>query len=200
MTRRFDGGRLVVASHNPGKVQEIDDLLRPFDVEPVSAGELGLPEPVEDGLTFEANAILKAEAAANQSGLPALSDDSGLAVTALDGAPGIFSARWGGPEKDFQHAMQRVQEEIGENPDRSAQFVCALALAWPDGHVETFLGSVDGTLVWPPQGDRGFGYDPMFMPLGGDETFSEMDQVHKHTISHRADAFRKLVIACFETS
>ena len=200
MTRRFDGGRLVVASHNPGKVQEIDDLLRPFDVEPVSAGELGLPEPVEDGLTFEANAILKAEAAANQSGLPALSDDSGLAVTALDGAPGIFSARWGGPEKDFQHAMQRVQEEIGENPDRSAQFVCALALAWPDGHVETFLGSVDGTLVWPPQGDRGFGYDPMFMPLGGDETFSEMDQVHKHAISHRADAFRKLVTACFETS
>jgi XTP/dITP diphosphohydrolase len=200
MTRRFDGGRLVVASHNPGKVREIDDLLRPFDVEPVSAGELGLPEPVEDGLTFEANAILKAEAAANQSGLPALSDDSGLAVTALDGAPGIFSARWGGPEKDFQHAMQRVQEEIGENPDRSAQFVCALALAWPDGHVETFLGSVDGTLVWPPQGDRGFGYDPMFMPLGGDETFSEMDQVHKHAISHRADAFRKLVTACFETS
>ena len=172
MTRRFDGGRLVVASHNPGKVREIDDLLRPFAVEPVSAGELGRPEPVEDGLTFEANAILKAEAAANQSGLPALSDDSGLAVTALDGAPGIFSARWGGPEKDFQHAMQRVQEEIGENPDRSAQFVCALALAWPDGHVETFLGSVDGTLVWPPQGDRGFGYDPMFMPLGGDETFS----------------------------
>ena len=200
MTRRFDGGRLVVASHNRGKVREIDDLLRPFDVEPVSAGELGLPEPVEDGLTFEANAILKAEAAANQSGLPALSDDSGLAVTALDGAPGIFSARWGGPEKDFQHAMQRVQEEIGENPDRSAQFVCALALAWPDGHVETFLGSVDGTLVWPPQGDRGFGYDPMFMPLGGDETFSEMDQVHKHAISHRADAFRKLVTACFEPS
>ena len=199
MTRYFDGDRLVVASHNPGKVREIEDLLRPFDVEPVSAGELGLPEPVEDGLTFEANAILKAEAAANQSGLPALSDDSGLAVTALDGAPGIFSARWGGPEKDFQHAMQRVQEEIGENPDRSAQFVCALALAWPDGHVETFLGSVDGTLVWPPQGDRGFGYDPMFMPLGGDETFSEMDQVHKHAISHRADAFRKLVTACFET-
>ena len=199
MTRRFDGGRLVVASHNPGKVREIDDLLRPFDVEPVSAGELGLPEPVEDGLTFEANAILKAEAAANQSGLPALSDDSGLAVTALDGAPGIFSARWGGPEKDFQHAMQRVQEEIGDNLDRSAQFVCALALAWPDGHVETFLGTVDGTLVWPPQGDRGFGYDPMFMPLGGDETFSEMDQKHKHAISHRADAFRKLVTACFET-
>jgi len=199
MTRCFDGGRLVVASHNPGKVREIDDLLRPFDVQPVSAGELGLPEPVEDGLTFEANAILKAEAAANQSGLPALSDDSGLVVTALDGAPGIFSARWGGPEKDFWHAMQRVHEEIGENPDRSAQFVCALALAWPDGHVETFLGTVDGTLVWPPQGDRGFGYDPMFMPLGGDETFSEMDQAHKHAISHRADAFRKMVTACFET-
>lgn len=199
MTRRFEGGRLVVASHNPGKVREIDDLLRPYDAEPVSAGALGLPEPIEDGLTFEANAILKAEAAATRSGLPALSDDSGLAVGALDGAPGIYSARWGGPEKDFQHAMQRVQDEVGDNPDRSAQFVCALALAWPDGHVETFEGTVDGTLVWPPRGDRGFGYDPMFLPLGRDETFGEMDQAHKHTISHRADAFRQLVAACFES-
>ena len=199
MTRRFEGGRLVVASHNPGKVREIDDLLRPFDAEPVSAGELGLPEPVEDGLTFVANAVLKAEAAATRSGLPALSDDSGLAVAALDGAPGIYSARWGGPKKDFQHAMQRVQEEVGDNPDRTAQFVCVLALAWPDGHVETFEGTVDGTLVWPPRGDRGFGYDPMFLPVGRDETFGEMDQAHKHTISHRADAFRQLVAACFES-
>ena len=199
MTRRFEGGRLVVASHNPGKVREIDDLLRPFDAEPVSAGELGLPEPVEDGLTFVANAVLKAEAAATRSGLPALSDDSGIAVAALDGAPGIYSARWGGPKKDFQHAMQRVQEEVGDNPDRTAQFVCVLALAWPDGHVETFEGTVDGTLVWPPRGDRGFGYDPMFLPVGRDETFGEMDQAHKHTISHRADAFRQLVAACFES-
>ncbi len=200
MTRHFEGGRLVVASHNPGKVREIDDLLRPFDIEAIAASVLCLPEPVEDGLTFEANAILKAEAAATRSGLPALSDDSGLTVASLDGAPGIYSARWGGPEKDFRHAMLRVHEEVGDNPDRSAQFVCALALAWPDGHIETFLGTVGGTLVWPPRGDCGFGYDPMFTPVGYGKTFGEMDQAHKHEISHRADAFRKLVAACFETS
>ncbi|MDD9917661.1 MAG: RdgB/HAM1 family non-canonical purine NTP pyrophosphatase [Rhodospirillaceae bacterium] len=199
MTRRFEGGRLVVASHNPGKVREIDDLLQSYDAEPVSAGELGLPEPVEDGLTFVANAILKAESAATRSGLPALSDDSGLAVAALDGAPGIYSARWAGPEKDFQYAMQRVQDEVGDAPDRNAQFICVLALAWPDGHVETFEGTVDGTLVWPPRGDRGFGYDPMFLPKGHDETFGEMDPAHKHAISHRAAAFRQLVAACFES-
>tara|TARA_B100000676_G_C17977853_1_gene787189 strand:+ start:503 stop:1105 length:603 start_codon:yes stop_codon:yes gene_type:complete len=199
MTRRFEGGRLVVASHNPGKVREIDDLLQSYDAEPVSAGELGLPEPVEDGLTFVANAILKAESAATRSGLPALSDDSGLAVAALDGAPGIYSARWAGPEKDFQYAMQRVQDEVGDAPDSNAQFICVLALAWPDGHVETFEGTVDGTLVWPPRGDRGFGYDPMFLPKGHDETFGEMDQAHKHAISHRAAAFRQLVAACFES-
>ena len=199
MTRRFEGGRLVVASHNPGKVREIDDLLQSYDAEPVSAGELGLPEPVEDGLTFVANAILKAESAATRSGLPALSDDSGLAVAALDGAPGIYSARWADPEKDFQYAMQRVQDEVGDAPDRNAQFICVLALAWPDGHVETFEGTVDGTLVWPPRGDRGFGYDPMFLPKGHDETFGEMDQAHKHAISHRAAAFRQLVAACFES-
>lgn len=199
MTRRFEGGRLVVASHNPGKVREIDELLRPFDAAPVSAGQLGLPEPVEDGLTFEANAILKAEAAATRSGLPALSDDSGLAVSALNGDPGIYSARWAGPGKDFQHAMQRVEGELGDNPDRSATFVCVLALAWPDGHREVFEGNVAGTLVWPPRGDRGFGYDPMFLPDGYDETFGEMDQTQKHAISHRADAFRQLVAACFES-
>ena len=199
MTRRFEGGRLVVASHNPGKVREIDDLLQSYDAEPVSAGELGLPEPVEDGLTFVANAILKAESAATRSGLPALSDDSGLAVAALDGAPGIYSARWAGPEKDFQYAMQRVQNEVGDAPDRNAQFICVLALAWPDGHVETFEGTVDGTLVWPPRGDCGFGYDPMFLPKGHDETFGEMDPARKHAISHRAAAFRQLVAACFES-
>ena len=199
MTRRFEGGRLVVASHNPGKVREIDDLLQSYDAEPVSAGELGLPEPVEDGLTFVANAILKAESAATRSGLPALSDDSGLAVAALDGAPGIYSARWAGPEKDFQYAMQRVQDEVGDAPDRNAQFICVLALAWPDGHVETFEGTVDGTLVWPPRGDCGFGYDPMFLPKGHDETFGELDPAHKHAISHRAAAFRQLVAACFES-
>ena len=199
MTRRFEGGRLVVASHNPGKVREIDDLLQSYDAEPVSAGELGLPEPVEDGLTFVANAILKAESAATRSGLPALSDDSGLAVAALDGAPGIYSARWAGPEKDFQYAMRRVQDEVGDAPDRNAQFICVLALAWPDGHVETFEGTVDGTLVWPPRGDCGFGYDPMFLPKGHDETFGEMDPARKHAISHRAAAFRQLVAACFES-
>jgi XTP/dITP diphosphohydrolase len=199
MTRRFEGGQLIVASHNPGKVREIDDLLRPFDATPVSAEKLGLPEPVEDGLTFEANAILKAEAAATRSGLPALSDDSGLAVAALNGAPGIYSARWAGPAKDFLHAMQRVQDEVGSISDRSASFVCALALAWPDGHIETFEGTIDGDLVWPPRGARGFGYDPMFQPRGFGETFGEMDQTQKHEISHRAAAFRQLVAACFDT-
>ena len=199
MARNFEGTQLVVASHNPGKIREIDDLLRPFDVAPVSAGELGLPEPVEDGLTFEANAVLKAAAAALRSGLPALSDDSGLTVTALDGAPGIYSARWAGPDKDFGHAMQRVRDEVAGNADRGAKFVCALALAWPDGHVEVFEGAVAGVLVWPPRGGRGFGYDPMFLPHGFTETFGEMDQTRKHEISHRADAFRQLVAACFET-
>ncbi len=198
MARNFEGTQLVVASHNPGKIREIDDLLRPFDVAPVSAGELGLPEPVEDGLTFEANAVLKA-AAALRSGLPALSDDSGLTVTALDGAPGIYSARWAGPDKDFGHAMQRVRDEVAGNADRGAKFVCALALAWPDGHVEVFEGAVAGDLVWPPRGGRGFGYDPMFLPHGFTETFGEMDQTRKHEISHRAEAFRQLVAACFET-
>ena len=199
MARNFEGTQLVVASHNPGKIREIDDLLRPFDVAPVSAGELGLPAPVEDGLTFEANAVLKAAAAALRSGLPALSDDSGLTVTALDGAPGIYSARWAGPDKDFGHAMQRVRDEVAGNADRGAKFVCALALAWPDGHVEVFEGAVAGDLVWPPRGGRGFGYDPMFLPHGFTETFGEMDQTRKHEISHRAEAFRQLVAACFET-
>jgi XTP/dITP diphosphohydrolase len=196
MSRRFDGGRLVIASHNPGKVREIDELLRPFRVEVVSAGALGLPEPEETGTSFAENAILKARAAAEGARLPALADDSGLVVQALGGAPGITSARWAGPSKDFDVAMKRVHDELGTK-DRSAYFFAALALCWPDGHCEVFEGRVDGTLVWPPRGLKGFGYDPMFLPAGGRETFGEMDPQKKHDISHRADAFRKLVQACF---
>jgi XTP/dITP diphosphohydrolase len=197
MLRQFEQGRLVVASHNPGKVREIGDLLKPFKVSLVSAAALDLPEPVEDGLSFKANAIIKAKAAAERSSLPALSDDSGLAVTALGGRPGIFSARWADPGKGFQAAMQRVEDELGDTLDRSAQFVCALALAWPDDHVEVFEGIVAGTLIWPPRGQLGFGYDPMFLPEGCSETFGEMDPATKHDISHRADAFRQLVAGCF---
>ncbi|MBF0561268.1 MAG: RdgB/HAM1 family non-canonical purine NTP pyrophosphatase [Alphaproteobacteria bacterium] len=189
--------RLVVASHNLGKVREIGDLLAPFAIKVVSAGELGLPEPEETGTTFASNAVLKALASAKAANQPALADDSGLAVAALSGAPGIYSARWGGPNKDFQAAMARVEQELSGLPDRRAHFVCVLALAWPDGHCETFDGQVHGTLVWPPRGTRGFGYDPIFQPDGYAMTFGEMDPVEKHAISHRAEAFRKLVSACF---
>jgi len=194
--RRFAAPRLVIASHNPGKLREIADLMSPFAVEVVSAAALGLAEPEETGTTFAANAELKARAAASASGMPALADDSGLAVDALDGAPGIYSARWAGPEKDFDAAMARVERELGAR-ERGASFVCALALCWPDGHCEIFEGRVDGALVWPPRGALGFGYDPMFVPAGRTETFGEMDQAEKHRISHRADAFAKLVAACF---
>ena len=197
MSRRCEGTRLVVASHNPGKVREIGELLRPRGFRPVSASELKLPEPEETGATFIENATIKASAAALAAKLPALADDSGLVVPALGGAPGIHSARWAGPERDFAAAMRRVQSELGDTPDRRAHFICALALAWPDGHVETFEGRVDGTLVWPPRGTRGFGYDPMFLPEGGDLTFGEMEPMAKHAISHRARAFAKLVEQCF---
>ncbi|WP_448500663.1 RdgB/HAM1 family non-canonical purine NTP pyrophosphatase [Sphingomonas sp.] len=198
--RKLAPGRLVIASHNPGKVHEIRELLAPYGIEPVSAADLDLPEPEETGTTFVANAELKAMQAADLSGLPALADDSGLCVEALGGDPGIFSARWAGPEKDFTVAMQAVEDKlaaIDPAPSRSAHFVCALALAWPDGHSEVFEGRVDGTLVWPPRGDRGFGYDPMFLPDDGRETFGEMNPAAKHAISHRADAFRQLVEAVF---
>jgi len=196
-TRRLAAGdRLVIASHNPGKVREIEALVAPHGVSVVSAGDLGLAEPEETGTTFAGNAALKAEAAAAASGLPALADDSGLAVTALDGQPGIHSARWGGPSRDFTAAMRRVEDALDSKADRSAHFVCALALAWPDGGTELFEGRVDGRLVWPPRGDRGFGYDPMFLPDGGSQTFGEMDPDAKHAISHRADAFRKFAAAC----
>ena len=197
MARRFSEPELVIATHNPGKLVEIAELLEPYGTNVLSAGELGLPEPVEDGLTFIANAEIKARAATEGSGKPALSDDSGLAVPALGGDPGIYSARWAGPDKDFDMAMRSVHEELGDK-DRRAYFVAALALCWPDRHMEVFEGPVDGTLVWPPRGDKGFGYDPMFQPDGYDITFGEFAPSAKHDISHRADAFAKLVAACFQ--
>jgi XTP/dITP diphosphohydrolase len=200
MARRFRGGRLVVASHNAGKVREIADLLKPHDAHIVSASELGLAEPEETGTTFTANAELKALAAARATGLPALADDSGLAVAALDGRPGIYSARWAGPKRDFSDAMERVDQELGPDADRRAWFVSALSLAWPDGHCETYEGRVTGTLVWPPRGELGFGYDPMVQPDGHGMTVGEMAPDDKHAISHRAVAFRKLIDACFDVA
>jgi XTP/dITP diphosphohydrolase len=211
--RKLQPGQLVIASHNEGKVREIRDLLGPYGIVPVSAAELDLPEPDEIGATFADNADLKARQAADLSGLPALADDSGLCVDALDGRPGIHSARWAlvdpsvapeaGPgevvgQRDFGFAMRRVEAELeaaGPEASRAAHFVCALCLCWPDGRAEIFEGRVDGVLVWPPRGDRGFGYDPMFQPFGCSETFGEMDPAEKHRISHRADAFGKLVAA-----
>lgn len=197
MARRLTPGtRLVIATHNPGKLREIDDLLRPYGFAVVSAGALGLPEPVEDAPDFIGNARIKALAAAQASGLPALADDSGFCVAALDGRPGVFSARWAGPGKDFGAAMARVNAELGEARDRRAWFIAALCLAWPDLHTETFEGRVDGTVVWPPRGTRGFGYDPMFLPDGASETFGEIVPEAKHAVSHRARAFAQLLDAC----
>ena len=197
--RKLGPGRLVIASHNDGKVREINDLLAPLGIEAVSAKKLGLNDPEETGTTFAENAILKARAAAEASGLPALADDSGLAVTALAGAPGIFSARWAGEPRDFGLAMKKVERAVFDTgtEDFSARFVCVLALAWPDGHTETFEGDVKGLLVFPPRGDKGFGYDPIFVPDGYHITFGEMAPEEKHSISHRADAFRKLMKAHF---
>ena len=193
---------LVIATHNPGKAREIAELLEPYIPKFYSAGELDLVEPEETGSTFEENAVLKAKAAAEASGKVALADDSGLAVTALGGDPGIYSARWGGPDKDFNLAMRKVHEALlekqGDAGDRSAAFVCVLALAWPDGRVKTFEGRVTGTLTWPGRGDKGFGYDPIFIADGHDMTFAEMEPAEKHRISHRAQAFAKLVDNCFE--
>jgi len=196
------GGKLVIATHNAGKLREIAALIEPLGIECVSAGELGLPEPEEIGVTFADNADLKAREAADLSGLPALSDDSGLCVDALHGRPGIFSARWAEDadgNRDWMRAMERVWTEAqATEPDAppAAHFACALAIAWPnDGQTENFEGRVDGTLTWPPRGEKGFGYDPMFVPAGYDVTFGEMDPGKKHSISHRADAFRKLVAA-----
>ena len=199
MSRKFNAkDRMVIASHNSGKVREITDLLQPLGIQIIGAADLGLIEPEETGQTFIENAVLKAELAAQASGLPALADDSGLVVNALGGAPGIYSARWAGPDKDFTHAMRRVSEALllGGNPDRSCSFVCALALSWPDGHTESFEGRVAGTVTWPARGERGFGYDPIFTPNGYSQTFGEMDPEHKHAMSHRADAFSQLLSSC----
>jgi XTP/dITP diphosphohydrolase len=197
--RRFTGSGLIVATHNPGKLREIVELLSPYGIHVSSAAEHGLPEPEETGTSFLANAELKAMAAALAAGVPALSDDSGLAVDALDGAPGIYSARWAGPNKDFAGAMARIERELAErgSDNRRAHFISALTLAWPDGHYESFEGRVSGTLTFPPRGDRGFGYDPIFVPDGMSQTFGEMHEATKHRISHRARAFSQLVEACF---
>lgn len=199
MARAFRDHKLIIASHNPGKVREIGDLLRPYDIKVISASSLGLEEPVEDGESFSENACIKALAAASAGEIPALADDSGLVVHALDGKPGIYSARWAGPDKNFHQAMAEVERKLTQSgsDDRSAHFTCALCVAWTDGHVEVFVGRVDGHLVWPPRGDKGFGYDPVFVADGQQVTFGEMDPDDKHAISHRADAFRKLVDGCF---
>jgi XTP/dITP diphosphohydrolase len=222
-------GRLVIATHNPGKLAEMRELLIPYGIDAISAGELGLPEPDETGMSFRDNARIKAEAAAKAAGLPAFADDSGLAVDALDGAPGIYSARWAGPDKDFRRAMATIEQKINERgamtaEQRRAHFVSALCVAWPDGHLDEFEARVDGTLVWPPRGDQGFGYDPMFLPDGQNRTFGEMSSEEKHSLppparnqaewspvsrpdcapnekvglSHRARAFLKLAEACLE--
>ncbi len=199
--RKLTPGKLVIASHNQGKVKEIRALLGPYGIDPVSAAELDLLEPEETGTTFIANAELKAMAAADLSGLVALSDDSGLCVEALGGEPGVYTANWAetpGGTRDWLMAMTKVEERLtalGPDTSRSARFVCTLALAWPDGHVEWFEGSVDGSLVWPPRGDKGFGYDPVFVPLGHDRTFGEMSPEEKAPLTHRARAFEKLVAA-----
>ena len=201
-------GRLVIATHNPGKLAEMRDLLAPYGIDAISAGDLGLAEPDETAMTFRDNARIKAEAAAQAAGLPAFSDDSGLAVDALGGAPGIHSARWAGPDRNFQRAMAAVEEKLRERgatapAQRTAHFVSALCVAWPDRHVEEFEARIDGTLVWPPRGDKGFGYDPMFLPDGHTRTFGEMSSEEKHGLpphgqglSHRARAFLKLAEAC----
>jgi len=201
MARKFTAERLIIASHNAGKIREMVDLMAPYDVTVCAAGELGLAEPEETGTTFIANAELKARAAATVSEFPAFSDDSGLVVPALDGQPGIYSARWAGASRDFNVAMARVKTELGHNSGNAegadAYFVSALSLCWPDGHCENFEGEVHGTLSFPARGEHGFGYDPIFIPAGYRITFGEMEPKEKHTLSHRARAFEKLVAACF---
>jgi XTP/dITP diphosphohydrolase len=210
MAHRQIAGRLVIATHNPGKLAEMRDLLAIYGVDAISAGELGLPEPDETGTTFRANARIKAQAAAKAANMPAFADDSGLAVDALDGQPGIHSARWAGPDKDFRGAMNKIQTLLMERgakvvERRRGHFVSALCVAWPDGHLEEFEATVDGTVVWPPRGMLGFGYDPLFLPDGQTKTFGEMSSEDKHGLpprgrglSHRARAFLKLAEACLE--
>ena len=208
MTDRRLSGKVVIATHNSGKLREMRELLAPYGIEAVSAGELHLAEPDETGLTFIANAYIKAKAACDASGLPAFSDDSGLCVEALNGDPGIYSARWAGPEKDFSAAMAKIEAELAkkeakEPSQRRAHFISALSIVWPDGEQIEVEGRVDGTLVWPPRGDAGFGYDPMFLPDGHSRTFGEMTSIEKHGLpplglglSHRARAFTMLAKLC----
>jgi XTP/dITP diphosphohydrolase len=212
MPHRPIAGRLVIATHNPGKLAEMRDLLAIYGIDAISAGELGLAEPEETGTTFRANARIKAESAAKASNQPAFADDSGLAIDALDGDPGILSARWAGPDKDFRSAMNKIQTLLVERGAKTAErrrghFVSALCVAWPDGHVEEFEATVDGTVVWPPRGNLGFGYDPLFLPDGQTKTFGEMSAEDKHGLpprgrglSHRARAFLKLAEACLAKS
>ena len=207
MTRKLTPGKLVIASHNQGKVREIRALLAPFGIEPVSAGDLGLPEPEETETSFAGNALIKARASALGSGIVALADDSGLMVDALGGAPGVYTADWaekrafeGGPGRDWYMAMGKVEgklAELGADVDRSAHFICTLAIVWPDGEEAVFEGRISGSLVWPPRGGKGFGYDPVFLPQGQTQTFGEMDPDAKLAMNHRADAFAKLVSAAF---
>lgn len=207
MTRRLGPGKLVIATHNAGKLKEIQALLEPYGLECLSAGSLGLPEPEETGTTFVENALIKARAAAEASQLPALADDSGLSVAALGGAPGVYTADWaekgpreGGPGRDWYMAMGKVEgklAELGPDAPRDAWFSCVLAIAWPDGESAVYEGRVDGTLTWPPRGTLGFGYDPVFIKTGDTRTFAELDPAEKHAISHRADAFAKLVAEQF---
>lgn len=196
--RSFQSDELLIATHNKGKAKEIVALLKPsLSVRKFyTSADLGLTEPVEDGYSFSENAKIKALSAARISGKVALADDSGLAVNSLGGAPGIYSARWGGEPRDFEKAMHRVHDALGDAMDRSAYFICVLALAWPDGHTEVFEGCVDGKIVWPARGDKGFGYDPIFQPDGYEVTFGEMDLEQKYKISHRAKAFQNLVDEC----
>lgn len=200
MARKFEDAELVIASHNAGKVREIGELLQPYAISLTSAGALGLPEPEETGTTFAANAALKAHASVAGSGLAALADDSGFSIAALDGAPGIHAARFAQRDdgtRDYAWAMQSLHEAAADAGNDMAWFTCALALAWPDGHAEIFEGRVAGSIIWPPRGGVGFGYDPMFVPEGGDLTFGEMEPADKHAISHRAIAFQKMIEACF---
>ena len=209
MTRRLGSGSLVIATHNAGKLEEISALLDPYGVKCISAGSLGLPEPPETGTTFVQNALIKARAAAEASGLPALADDSGLSVDALDGRPGVYTADWaerqhfeGDPGRDWYMAMGKVEgmlQQKGADVDRSCAFHCVLALAWPDGEQAVYEGTAPGTLTWPPRGEMGFGYDPVFVPKGREQTFAEIAPEEKHAISHRADAFAKLVAEQFGT-
>ncbi|WP_324827421.1 RdgB/HAM1 family non-canonical purine NTP pyrophosphatase [Qipengyuania zhejiangensis] len=203
MTRRLGSGSLVIATHNAGKLKEISALLEPYGIKCISAGSLGLPEPAETGTTFVQNALIKARAAAEASGLVALADDSGLSVAALGGRPGVYTADWaerqwfeGEPGRDWYMAMGKVEgmlQQEGADVDRSCAFHCVLALAWPDGEYAVYQGTAPGSLTWPPKGTMGFGYDPVFVPVGRSESFAELDPAEKHAISHRADAFAKLV-------